>query len=174
MTYYVKMLSTATVDNPNFAGTYVWWMGKGGYSRGNYHWLPQGGWSNIRYAEQYIKRKQAYSEELKKHGGEFWTYQYEIVEIPECKPGRPVDEITYKDIRPVMEQFFAEYEPLRLSFDPEAQGKFYFKWIDFARCCQELSQVKSDNWEVRVAVKDAQEILYWFPYGWKKYISADN
>ena len=80
--YIVKQINTATENNPNFAGkTETWFMGKGGYGKREIKWLPKGGWSRKCFAEQYIEKCKNYSEELKKHGGEYWTHEYEILEI---------------------------------------------------------------------------------------------
>lgn len=81
--YFVKQIHTATEGNHLFAAgeKQTWFVGKGGDSRKKIKWLSKGGWSRRCYAEQYIKKCQAYSEELKQHGGEFWTHEYEVIEV---------------------------------------------------------------------------------------------
>lgn len=81
--YIVKIINTATAGNPIYSEgeQQTWFIGKGGESRRQIKWLPNGGWSRRCYAEQYIRKCQEYSEELKLRGGEHWTKEYEVVEV---------------------------------------------------------------------------------------------
>lgn len=81
--YFVKATHTATAGNHIYSEgeKQTWFIGKGGYSRKKITWLPKGGWSRRCYADQYIQKCKDYSEELKQHGGEKWTHEYEVVEV---------------------------------------------------------------------------------------------
>ena len=80
--YFVRVISTGTEANPNFAGEVRQHLiGKGGrlwgYNLYNYVWDGDG-WTRKYYAEEYIRKDIQFESE--NPYGHFWKTEYEIVE----------------------------------------------------------------------------------------------
>lgn len=85
----------------------------------------------------------------------------------------PIEQISYKQTRPIIKQMFEEYKQTKpnelVGFTEEPmQRAFYEKWKDVAYKLRDLEKLRtSSDMDTRIAISDATKAMNWFPWGYK-------